>query len=81
MANVLGAIAISEKRIRAKWDKIAENRAEIENICSNINKKDTFESQDSTNYLSKVEALFDANRLLTNEIEKLYLSIIKVKKI
>lgn len=79
MANIHGAIAVCEKRILTRWDKLAQNRAELETLCAEPGKKGLREEQYVSGRLDRANQLLEENRTLLQEIEKQYLALFKVR--
>ncbi len=79
MANIHGAIAVCEKRIQTKWDKIARNRVELEKLCVAAEKRGRPEAQLTADKLDGLKQLLDENRNLMQEIEKQYLALFSIR--
>lgn len=79
MANIHGAIAVCEKRILTKWDTLAQNRAELEKICAEPEKKGPQQEALVSARLERVHQLLAENRSLLQDIEKQYLALFKVR--
>lgn len=77
MANILGAMTICENRIRAKWEQIAENRMALEKLCAKANKV-TSTNKDLAEKFDEAEKIFEENRKIMQEIEKLYSTLLKI---
>lgn len=79
MANIHGAIAVCEKRILTKWDKLAQNRVELEKICSAPEKKGSQNEALVAERLARLDQLLKENQSLMQDMERQYRALFQIR--
>ncbi len=79
MANIHGAMVVAEKRILTKWNTLAQNRTELEQLCAEPPEKGPQDQQQVALKRERVQQLLEQNRALLQEIEKQYLALFQIR--
>lgn len=79
MANIHGAIAIGEKRVKTKWSALEQNRRDLERLCAEPDTKGPQDAQQVAQKQERLTQLLEENRTLLQEIEKQYLALFQIR--
>lgn len=79
MANIHGAMLVCEKRIRARWEQLAANRAELDALCADSGGKAAAGAPSSPEKRQRFEQLLADNRTLLQEIDRQYRALFQIR--
>lgn len=79
MANIHGAMLVCEKRIRARWEQLATNRAELDVLCAASGDKAAAGVPSSPEKSERFNQLLTENRNLLQEIDKQYQALFQIR--
>lgn len=79
MANIHGAMLVCEKRIRARWEQLATNRAELDMLCAESGDKAAAGVASSPEKRQRFEQLLADNRTLLQEIDRQYQALFQIR--